>query len=312
MKMPIINVIMFARILKTLFAALLLFVILSSATAVLSGVSLFYAGKILVEESNRYVKSRGTELGTGLASLASPEWTGDRLVDLAYSMNEVVRDSRQRNDPVFIKEIFLLDRDGNVLAHNDVSRIAKESEIKYTGEDYDRVLTRPREEPTRLDVAWNYPEPENQFLRKIVEQFRKHVKEVPAHTYHLAVAVFPVDADIAKGSIHIYFENRGFLASLAVLPAMGKTLLFISLGFVFGGTFLYTLILFFMFKAKKADAVKPPVVTPANISEDPGLEVYESEPAIVKLKPVAVKPVATIHTTENRVLDAIPINKRVG
>ncbi len=180
------------------------------------GFTAYRAAIVTLEQGQSITSSRGRELGVALAAMAGENFNSNPgLVKLSATMKEVVRTSKSRGDYFEIQEIGLLDGRGNLLAHNDVARLAKQADKVFQGEKYEKVMNLLKRSPVLTDTLETAPieNPYAEFLNRFLPRKLTTVK------YHMGFAVFQVDDTTATGRLHMIVTVRG---PKAFLPAMER------------------------------------------------------------------------------------------
>lgn len=200
------------KILRALLLAGIAFVLTGAATGFLA----FRASALASAQAELVSRTRGRELAVALASMAGESPSGPAMVRLSATMNRIVSTSRGRNDAFEIQEIALLDRTGDVRAHNDVARVAGKAEPVFKEKKFEDILNLPARDPVAFEVlekdSLKLPLPEfAEPYRADIETYVPALAEAPSKL-HIGAAVYRVDENEASGRLHIIVVLRGGLA----------------------------------------------------------------------------------------------------
>ena len=219
-------------------------------TTLLSSMVGFVVLKNYLKRSADIAEMTGVITGTLISYMNGEFENSDKnyYVKLNAALYEMVRDSRDRQDSYRIEEVFFIDKSGKLLAHSDISRIAKNSGADYNTEKYLTAAYRPISNPhsVRIDSILSY---DGSYPRKIYDLLKEKFPDLLAERYHIGVAVYPVDTDISRGSVHVMIQNTTFkdtfnrfkfytkraLIAVPVFSAACSFLVFIFV-LLFGGT----------------------------------------------------------------------------
>ncbi len=277
-------------------------------TALFTGAGVFFAAAAAggyalykqTETAHRQVQelahSRGREVGLALATMAGEVAKDKGYVSLTSTFQEVVRQSRSQNQDFQIDEIFVVDADGKLRAHNDVVKLAKDSQTKeYEKAEYKQVLSTSRRDPVierNLPVPVDPARPYDVYLAKVFPNFANE-------RLHLGVAVFAVDADFATAGVHLYVTIKTVPRILESLRDSSIWILAVASGVSFLVTSLLVFALYFI-------AVRPAsrggsVGSSGRLPQ--GIEFLEADRRITTAP-------ATHAPMRGVVLDAIPLDPR--
>ncbi|MCS7204908.1 MAG: hypothetical protein NZ853_04365 [Leptospiraceae bacterium] len=206
-----------------LFLVIGIVVILFLLLGVLLPVYFIYQnGKGFIAEIQEQTKQRAYEIAIALDTMSGESFYYDNFISLSNVMAKVIEYSNQRDDPFRIKEIFLLDNQGNLIAHNNIVKVAKSFQPKYEKETFRWDEVRFQGNPVELKITGfaklELPEEFALYekilffvpVRKIVENsLKKHLPELLANEYHIITSVYPPDEVLPKATLHILIQNQG-------------------------------------------------------------------------------------------------------
>lgn len=276
-------------------------------TALFTGAGVFFAavavgGYALYKQTDNAFRqvhdlahSRGREVGLALANMAGEVAKDKGYVSLTSTFQEVVRQSRSQNQDFQIDEIMIVDADGKLRAHNDVVKLAKDSQTKeYEKKEYKEILSAARRDPVTED---SLPVPEDP-ARPYDKYLAKIFPGIANERLHLAVAIFAVDADFATAGVHLFVTIKTVPRILDSVRDSALWILAVASGTSLLVTFFLVIALYFI-------AVRPAARSSgaAPVGRLPqGIEFLEAEhkaPAGVAQSPA-----------HGVVLDAIPLDPR--
>ncbi|MBI3396577.1 MAG: hypothetical protein HY042_12120 [Spirochaetia bacterium] len=287
---------------KTGFRTVLTFFFTSAVvffTAVASSTfALYWQTRSSVAEVLSLAQRRGAELGIALSTMATEQAGRDKgMVAMSAVFTDLVRLSKSRNEDFVVEEVFLLDSKGKLLAHNDVSKLAKDavaaSTAEYSKPEYSQVLNRDRRDPvvSRPLPADSsvIPTPREMILARILPG----LTNVRAH---IGVAVFQVDADFPTAGVHMIVSVKSMTGIIAGLTQSFLYALAVSAGASFVFSFLLTLIIYML--AIRHIGAKP---SHARTELPAGVEFLEATATPVGHQQVTV-------AEPSRIMDAIPLD----
>lgn len=205
-----------------------------------------WLGTAYINDIAGIARGQSGELLQIVVSQSEGELTSDRLVLLSSTMASLEeRTMRQTQGIAAVREIALIDTKGRVLAHNDVTKIAKNSVSRFTEEKYLKIAQRTRRDSIAIlpVEAYNPQLPANPVARKIGEALLPGMKsafpELFVSAYEATAAVYPIDGEIPSGGVVMVVENR---APQRVFAAISSLLSPVSLAA--GGAILIVLFLY--------------------------------------------------------------------
>ena len=220
-----------------------------------SGFLLMRSAGIADQQFTLLTRTRGRELVVALATMAGESSSGPARVRLSATMNRVTSTSRGRADAFEIQEIALVDRDGKVLAHNDIAKVAGKAEPSFAGAKFDAVMNLPERDPVSFEVmeskAARVPLPE--FAEEFRDTLAPLLPDLPAVPTKVMInaAVFRVDEEAASARLHMIVVVRsGAAYQKSLLPLLFEGLA--ASGIVALAFFLIALAVFLT--ARKAPA----------------------------------------------------------
>lgn len=243
-------------------------------------------GTAYINDIAGVTRGQAGELLQVLVSQSEGELSPERLVQLSSTMAALEeRTMHQTQGITAIREIALIDKKGKILAHNDVTRMAKNAVSRFTDEKYTKISQRIRRDSIAITAqeAYNPELPANPVARRVSEALIPHLKkefpELFIATYEATAAVYPVDGEIPSGGVVMVLENR---APLRVFGAIGSVLspaALAALGAIMLVLFLYLPVLLLLSARKKDPA---PATMPREIETLPAVEA----------EPEAIEPVS--------------------
>lgn len=242
------------KIFKFLVGFFIIFFILSLGL-VIPIIYIFQSGKAFIEEIQNQTKNRAIEITNALDAMSGESIYYDNMISLSSVMTKIMENNNQRNDPYKIKEIFLLDQRNNLLAHNDITKLAKDFQPKYDPTKYKLGTILFSGSPIGLEIIGKtkiqFPEvitklnsftkPFFDIEKQITHWIEKYIPDLLANEFHLYSSVYPPDELLPKGSLHLLIENQG------ITPLVSYWIK--QVFFVFFLSFLIFIILFIIFVA---------------------------------------------------------------
>ena len=207
-------------------------------------------GRDFVADADRVARQRSAEIGITLNTLSGESLYYDNLIALSSTMNAIVRQSATRQDPFAITEIFLVDKDGVVLAHSDIARVAFDSGTKYDNEKFQFGQVRFKGDPLTVEVTKRVEPEFGPFIKKagLEPAFRifmgSVLPDLSASDFHIAGSVYMPDEVLPSGSVHILIHNANAITIMnrysstvlqtLVLSVVGALLLWLIFTIVLG------------------------------------------------------------------------------
>ncbi|GIX40796.1 MAG: hypothetical protein KatS3mg129_0529 [Leptospiraceae bacterium] len=224
---------------------------------VLPLIFIYKSGKNFIEDVQKQTKNRALEIAIALDTMSGESFYYDNMISLSNVMAKIKEHTNIRNDPYKIKEIFLLDNENHLLAHNDIIKVAKDFQPQFDPEKYKLGQILFYGNPISIETI-GYAEiqlPEeikklNSYLlfipvEKILkESIRKYLPDLLANQFHVYSSVYPPDEVYPKGSLHIIIENQGIvpLVSYWLKQMFYISLISISIFFILFILFMILLI----------------------------------------------------------------------
>lgn len=154
------------------------------------------------------IRSRGENVALSLGEIAGENPGAKRRVTLSETMRQIVENSYRHEDPFPVEEIFLINRRGRLIAHNDVPTLARGSGVSYESKEYLSILESFRGNAVEFTIVEQGERPSG-FLKGLLFDYFHSVNEgLTAGRYHVAAAVFPPDVDRATSAIHMMIRNN--------------------------------------------------------------------------------------------------------
>lgn len=223
------------KALKILFGSFLIAVLLVTALA-LPVWYVYSQGNRFVRESEQVARNRALEMGITLNTLSGESLYYDNLIALSHTMHMVVRQSETRKDAFQIREIFFVDKDGKLIAHSDIAKLAADSGVSYDKDKFQFGQLRFKGDPLSLEVTQRVKPDFGPLVAKIgaTPLFERllafMLPDLTASDYHLAGSVYMPDEALPSGSLHIVIHNQNAALVLAqysstVLQALAVSVL---------------------------------------------------------------------------------------
>lgn len=185
---------------------------------------IYQSGKNFIEEVQLNTKNRALEITSTLDTMSGESLYYDNLISLSNVMAKIKNYTNIRNDPYKIEEIFLLDNANRLLAHNDITKVAKDYQPKYDKKIYKLGEILFSGNPIQIETigfaSIQLPEEIKKldsFLffisieKIIINYINKYLPDLLAEKFHVYSSVYPPDENIPKGSLHIVIKNYGIV-----------------------------------------------------------------------------------------------------
>ncbi len=191
--------------------AILILLIFSSLFIFLPISYVYWSGKSFIEEIQSQTKNRALEVGVALNTLSGESFYYDNMISLSYVMAKIVEHTNTREDPYQIKEIFLIDQKERLIAHSDITKLAKDMQEKYDPIKYKFNELLFVLNPITIDII-GYADiqiPEVLFKKNIENFVQKYLKNLLPNKFHVYTNIYPPDERLPVGSLHIIIHNYG-------------------------------------------------------------------------------------------------------
>ncbi len=223
---------------------------------------IYQSGKDFIQEVQQQTRNRAQEIAIALDTMSGESIYYDNMISLSNVMAKIKEHTNIRNDPYKIQEIFLLDKENRLLAHNDILKVAKDFHPNYDPQKYRLGQILFYGNPVVIEIT-NYAEiqlpPElkklNSYLffinieNMINSYLKKYLPDLLANQFHVYTSVYPPDEVIPKASLHILIENTGIVSLISYwVKQMFYVWLFSSAVFIV--LFLYFMILLYVLLKK--------------------------------------------------------------
>jgi len=231
-------------------------------------VYIYQSGKDFIQEVQQQTRNRVQEIAIALDTMSGESIYYDNMISLSNVMAKIKEHTNIRNDPYKIQEIFLLDKENRLLAHNDILKVAKDFQPNYDPKKYRLGQILFYGNPVAIEIT-NYAEvqlpPELKKLdsylffinieNMVNSYLKKYLPDLLANQYHVYTSVYPPDEILPKASLHILIENTGIVPLISYwVKQMFYVWLFSSAVFV--ALFLYFMILLYvLLKKPKQDFI---------------------------------------------------------
>ncbi len=216
-------------------------------------------GNRFVRESEQVARNRALEMGITLNTLSGESLYYDNLIALSHTMHMVVRQNQTRNDAFEIREIFLVDNDGRLIAHSDIAKLASDSGVSYDPEIFRFGQLRFKGDPLSLEVTERVKPEFGPLITRLglaplfEGLLARMLPGLTASDYHLAGSVYMPDEALPSGSLHILIHNRN---AAGVLGQYTSTVLEVLAISVVGAVLLWAI--FTIFLAVLVNRQSPP------------------------------------------------------
>lgn len=240
------------KVAKLIFAIFLISIVLFSAFMI-PIVYIYQSGKNFIEEIQLQTKNRAMEITLALDSMSGESIYYDNMISLSNIMSRIMENNNSKLDPYKIKEIFLLNEKDQIIAHNEIVKVAKDFQPYLDPQKYKLKTVLFSGNPIKLEIIGKakieYPEivkKINLFVKplfnieeKIQNWIENSIPEILANEFHVYTSVYPPDEVLPKGSLHLIIENQGIgpLISYWIRDML----------FVFALSFSIGILLFFSF-----------------------------------------------------------------
>ncbi len=240
------------KVAKLIFAIFLISIVLFSAFMI-PIIYIYQSGKNFIEEIQLQTKNRAMEITLALDSMSGESIYYDNMISLSNIMSRIMENNNSKLDPYKIKEIFLLNEKDQIIAHNEIVKVAKDFQPYLDPQKYKLKTVLFSGNPIKLEIIGKakieYPEivkKINLFVKplfnieeKIQNWIENSIPEILANEFHVYTSVYPPDEVLPKGSLHLIIENQGIgpLISYWIRDML----------FVFALSFSIGILLFFSF-----------------------------------------------------------------
>lgn len=290
------------KLFKLFFLSVLIWIVL--LLGLVPGVFFVYnSGQELIEEMESEARSRGRELAATIGTLAQESSDPDTVVALCQTMNAMVTGSRNRSPGLSVEEAFFIDREGTVIAHNDIAKVASQASVNYDEKKYTDAANRWMKNPVVVEPIGSVQSINDEYLDQLIPVIQQYMPGLLVNRYHASFAVYPPDEDFPSGSVHLMLYNRSLETSLAsflysLVSVIGISLLahfLLWLGFtIFGAVWI------FRKRSDPGTAITVAQRPLRDIPVRPGPAKVEKAP-----DPVAIE---SKQNSEVVILDAIPLD----
>jgi hypothetical protein len=221
---------------KTILGWILLFFVILPAVLIPT----LYLGKTLgslyLSETAPAAKIQGLDILRVLSAQAEGDLKPDKLVAISGTMSDVVQRMNTGATPLGIKEIALIDPKGRVLAHNDVTFIAKDAVSPYANDKFLAVLRRPRRDSATVVPLQPYSPalPQNIVAEKlgdrILTPLRSAYPDLFIASYTISSAVYPIDGEAPNAGFIMIVENHTPERFFSILGALLSPVALVTFG----------------------------------------------------------------------------------
>lgn len=187
-----------------------------------------HIGTTYIRDMTAVARTQAVELLLVLVSQSEGDRSPEKMVQLSSTMAALEeRTMHQTQGIVAIREIALIDTKGRVLAHNDVTKMARDTPSRFHEEKYTRIGQRIRRDSIQiLPLETFSPQlPSNKAAQKagelLLPALQKSFPDLFVSSYEATAAVYPVDGEVPSGGIVMVVENR---APLRIFGLMGSLL----------------------------------------------------------------------------------------
>ncbi|MBX7057151.1 MAG: hypothetical protein K1X75_03725 [Leptospirales bacterium] len=310
---------------RSLIVGILISLAASAGILSVAGYSLLRLGASGLREVQSLSRARGMEAALAVSQMASEKFDDEMAMKLSSVMNEIVSISAQRNDSFQVTEMLMLRADGSLMAANEIARVARDSERKYSESEYTSALELPARSPLRVREVKLQPTaaaPIYNAVRKLSpsagEWLARVYPEKIVSEYHVSVAVYPVDEELTpSGAVHLFARSTAanrFMENVSRY-SVRTLILSLSLCFILTALTIFLLLVSFHGAAPASSAIAdrtpaqsagPPVedneaVLEEFVPESVAAPAAQSPPQSSAASPQSVAP-------RSRILDAIPLD----
>ncbi|MBL8021866.1 MAG: hypothetical protein JNM27_19485 [Leptospirales bacterium] len=249
-------------------------------------------GDAYLSEAGPQAKTQAVELVRLLASQAEGELTPEKLVNMSQAMSDLVqRSNTSYTDIMVIKDLALIDPKGKVLAHFDVTQIAKDTTSAYKTKEVLGLFNRLRRNSVDTEISGLYtPElskdPVTQALvARYMPTIRARYPDLLAGQYTVTSSVYPVDGEVPKAGFVLTIEHRSPARVLHVISSVFVPVMLFALGvIVIVGFFYLPVLVLITARKQEAKAVKIAEYENSHVDED-DLPDISAEPDFESVSP---------------------------
>lgn len=210
---------------NALVAGILGFLVIAGSSVGVAGYGLQRVGGTLARELEFQMKERMNDLSFSLAKLATTGQKKKDLVLLSETMMDLVDSSASTSDRLQIQEVLYINSKGELLAHNDVTFLAKSAQKKYDTPEYLSVFARPKRDPVEINSIETAKKPEGLLEKTVYDLLNQSHPYLLTTEFRVGAAVYMTDGIIPAGGLHvIYHSVMQESAFLAIVDSIRDTL----------------------------------------------------------------------------------------
>lgn len=289
------------KLTKLFFLSVFVWIVL--LLGLIPGVFFVYnSGLELINELEFETRSRSTELASTIGTLAQESEDPASMVALCQTMNAIVNGSSNRAPTLAVTEAFFINREGKVLAHNEIAKVASQSSVVYDEKKYLDASKRWMRNPVLIEPNGSIESIDNETLNELMPLLQEFFPELLINRYHASFVVYPPDEIVPSGSVHLMLENNGLQG---VLISFLESLISVAIISVAVHFFLWILFTIFGAVAIFKNKTEP---TTALAVQNTHARMHSHEPENRKVErapePVAIE---SKESSEVVILDAIPL-----
>ncbi|MCE9597850.1 MAG: hypothetical protein K8S54_07770 [Spirochaetia bacterium] len=249
-------------------------------------------GDAYLTEAAPQARNQAVELMRLIASQAEGDLTPEKMVNMSQTMADLVQRSNTSSSGIMsIRDLALIDPKGKVLAHNDVTQIAKDTASAYTTKEVLGLFNRLRRDSVDVRITALYtPEfskdPLTQaIVTKFMPQFRAAYPELLAGQYTITTAVYPIDGEVPKAGFILTVDHRSPERILGSMASLMTPVLLFAFGVIGIVAFFYLPVLILI--TARQNAVKVPGVAEYENThiDDEDLPDISAEPEFEHVSP---------------------------
>lgn len=249
-------------------------------------------GDAYLREVAPQAKTQAVELLRLLASQAEGDLTPEKLVNMSQTMSDLVqRSNTSYADVMVIKDLAFIDPKGKVLAHFDVTQIARDTTSAYTSKEVLGLFDRLRRASVDVQISGLYtPElskdPVTQALvARFMPTIRDRYPDMLAGQYTVTSSVYPVDGEVPKAGFVLTVEHHSPARVLHVFSSVFVPVILFALGvIVIVGVFYLPVLVLITARKQQAQAARIAEYENSHVDED-DLPDISAEPDFESVTP---------------------------
>jgi len=290
-------------------------------------------GQLYLNQTAPAARNQAVDMIRIIASQVEGVPGPERLVSLSQTMSELVqRTNAEGSDTMAVSELALIDPKGRVLAHSDVTKIARDTISPYATPETLAMFNRLRRDAVGIKVTDEItpelpPNPVANYVRdRIIPKAKELYPDLFVRSYQVTCTIYPIDGEVPSAGFILKVDHRAPARIFRLLGTALSPAILIALASVFGVVILYLPVLIIVSAKKKQ---KAPVHHDDHIESMavPEEDVHASEQHVSPvdfddiplpdfLEDAPITPASALATSASRsgshydgldILDAIPI-----